>query len=174
MKKIIIILLAVIISILIFREQKETLIIPDSSIRLRVIPNSNSSVDQKMKLKVKNYLENNTIKVLSNSNNIEEARKQIKENIPLIEKNIDTIFNQNDYNMKYNINYGYNYFPEKTYNNIRYKEGYYESIVIEIGEGKGDNWWCVLFPNLCLVDLNNKEDIEYESWVKETFIKYFK
>ena len=174
MKKIIIILLAVIISILIFREQKETLIIPDSSIRLRVIPNSNSSVDQKMKLKVKNYLENNTIKVLSNSNNIEEARKQIKENIPLIEKNIDNIFNQNDYNMKYNINYGYNYFPEKTYNNIRYKEGYYESIVIEIGEGKGDNWWCVLFPNLCLVDLNNKEDIEYESWVKETFIKYFK
>ena len=174
MKKIIIILLAVIISILIFREQKETLIIPDSSIRLRVIPNSNSSVDQKMKLKVKKYFENNTIKVLSNSNNIEEARKQIKENIPLIEKNIDTIFNQNDYNMKYNINYGYNYFPEKTYNNIRYKEGYYESIVIEIGEGKGDNWWCVLFPNLCLVDLNNKEDIEYESWVKETFIKYFK
>ena len=174
MKKIIIILLAVIITVLIFREQKEVVIIPDSSIRLRVIPNSNSSVDQKIKLKVKEYLENNTIKELNNSNNIEEVRNQIKENIPIIEKNIDTIFAQNNYNMKYNISYGYNYFPEKTYNSIKYKEGYYESIVIKIGEAKGDNWWCVLFPNLCLVDLENKEDIEYESWIKETFIKYFK
>ena len=56
---------------------------------------------------------------------------------------------------------------------ITYNEGYYESIVISIGEAEGDNWWCVLFPNLCLVDLENNNDTEYKSWVVETINKIF-
>ena len=54
-----------------------------------------------------------------------------------------------------------------------YEEGYYESLVIYIGEAKGDNWWCVLFPNLCLIDLENKSENEYKSWVIETINKIF-
>ena len=61
----------------------------------------------------------------------------------------------------------------KEYKQVKYKEGYYESIVITIGDGKGDNWWCVLFPNLCLVDLENNEKIEYKSWVAEKLNKIF-
>ena len=174
MKKIIIILIAITISAIIYKEQKEDeVIIPDSAIRLRVIPNSNSSLDQSMKGKVKDYLENNTYKLLKNENNIDEARRIIKENIPDIEENIDKIFKENNYDMKYIIDYGKNYFPEKEYRGIKYPEGFYESIVISIGKAEGDNWWCVLFPNLCLADLENEDDIEYKSWISETLNKIF-
>ena len=175
MKKIIIILLAVTISILVYRENKEEIIIiPDTAIRLRVIPNSNSSLDQKMKLKVKNYLENNIYTSLGNEKDIDRARTLIQENIPSIEENIDKIFRENDYHKDYKVEYGNNYFPEKEYRGIKYNEGYYESVVVSIGKAEGDNWWCVLFPNLCLVDLEKEDDTEYKSWVIETIKKYFK
>ena len=173
MKKIIIILLAVIISVYIYKNKNEdTIIIPDSAIRLRVIPNSNSSLDQNMKLKVKNYLEDNLYKLLDNKKDIEEARKIIKESIPNIENNINKIFEENNYDKEYKVEYGNNYFPLKKYRGVKYHEGYYESIVVSIGNAEGDNWWCVLFPNLCLIDLEEKKNIEYKLWVSETIKKY--
>lgn len=173
MKKIIIILTLITI-FLIYRETKEeTIVIPDTAIRLRVIPNSNSSLDQNMKIKVKDYLEENTYELLRNQTNIEEARTLIQENIPKLEENITKIFKDNNYVMDYKVDYGYNYFPEKNYRGILYEEGYYESIVINIGKGEGDNWWCVLFPNLCLIDLESTDDKEYKFWAIETLNKIF-
>ena len=169
-----ILFLTIIVAFLIYNELKEdTVIIPDTAIRLRVIPNSNSSLDQSMKNKVKEYLENNTYQILKEEDNIEEARKLIKDNIPELEENIAKIFNDNNYNMNYTVNYGYNYFPNKEYRGIKYNEGYYESIVISIGEAQGDNWWCVLFPNLCLIDLEQKNNVEYKYWIIETINKIF-
>lgn len=173
MKKVIIIL-TLITTILIYIEIKDDeIIIPDTAIRLRVIPNSNSTLDQNMKNKVKKYLEENTYTLLENVENITEARIIINQNLDNIETSVNNIFQTNNYSMKYDINFGYNYFPQKEYQNIKYKEGYYESLVITIGEGKGNNWWCVLFPNLCLVDLETQNEIEYKSWIKEQIDKIF-
>lgn len=175
MKKILIVLVVLTMFLIYkYNEVKEKpIIIPDTAIRLRVIPNSNTSLDQNMKNQVKKYLEQDTYKKLENINNINDARKIINNNLDNIDKSINNIFKKNNYNMDYNINFGYNYFPEKEYKQVKYKEGYYESIVITIGDGKGDNWWCVLFPNLCLVDLENNEQIEYKSWVAEKLNKIF-
>lgn len=148
-------------------------IIPDTAIRLRVIPNSNSTLDQNMKLKVKKYLEENTYTILQNEETLTSAREKIKENIPQIKESISTIFEENNYHMPYEVSYGQNYFPQKEYRGITYEEGYYESLVISIGKGEGDNWWCVLFPNLCLVDLEKRSDTEYKSWIIETINKIF-
>ena len=71
------------------------------------------------------------------------------------------------------IDYGYNYFPDKEYRGIKYEDGYYESIVISIGKAEGDNWWCVLFPNLCLVDLKEKNDIAIRISISEIINKIF-
>lgn len=173
MKKIIIIL-TMLTSILIYNEFKNNeVIIPDTAIRLRVIPNSNSSLDQSMKNKVKKYLEKNTYATLSNVIDIEEARTKINDSLSNLDININKIFKDNKYNMEYTVDFGYNYFPEKKYRGLKYEEGYYESLVITIGEGKGDNWWCVLFPNLCLVDLENKTNVEYKSWIVEQINKIF-
>lgn len=173
MKKIILIL-TLLITVFIYKEVKNTdIIIPNNAIRLRVIPNSNSILDQNMKNKVKTYLENNTYNLIKDEDNKEIAKEKIKNNIPIIEENIKEIFTENNYNMNFNVNYGYNYFPEKEYRGLKYSEGYYESIVISIGEAEGDNWWCVLFPNLCIVDLEAKDNLEYKSWIIEKINKIF-
>ena len=144
MKKMILIL-TLIVAVFIYKEVKNNdIIIPDTAIRLRVIPNSNSTLDQ-----------------------------NIKNNIHLIEENVKQIFSENNYDMNFDINYGLNYFPEKEYRGLKYNEGYYESVVISIGKAEGDNWWCVLFPNLCLVDLETKDNVEYKSWIVEKINKIF-
>lgn len=173
MKKIILIL-TLIIAVFIYKETKNNeVIIPDTAIRLRVIPNSNSVLDQNMKNKVKKYLENNTYNLIKDEDSKEVAREKIKNNIPKTKEDIEQIFNENNYNMNFSINYGLNYFPEKEYRGLKYEEGYYESVVISIGKAEGDNWWCVLFPNLCLVDLENTNDVEYKSWIVEKINKIF-
>lgn len=173
MKKIIIIL-TLIITIFVYQELKNNeVIIPDTAIRLRVIPNSNSTLDQNMKNKVKKYLENNTYNLIKDEDSKETAKEKIKNNIPVMNKKIEQIFNENNYEMNFDIKYGLNYFPEKKYRGLKYDEGYYESVVISIGKAEGDNWWCVLFPNLCLVDLEAKDNIEYKSWIVEKINKIF-
>ena len=174
MRKIILIILAIISIYTISNVVKaEELVIPDTAIRLRVIPNSNSTFDQNMKQKVKTYLEDNVYTMFSNVNSIEEAREIINKQLPNIESDIKNIFIENNYDINFKINYGLNYFPEKSYKNITYKEGYYESLVVEIGKAKGDNWWCVLFPTICLLDKNVDDDVEYKLKVVELIEKIF-
>ena len=170
MKKLFFILLVTITTTMIYQVNNQELSIPNESIRLRVIPNSNDPKDINIKEKVKTYLEKDIYKLLKDTNDIESARNIIKSNITSIENNIDSIFKNNNYNLNYNVNYGSNYFPPKTYNNETYEEGYYESLVIYIGEAKGDNWWCVLFPNFCLVD---NEEVKYESLIQKLINKLF-
>ena len=75
----------------------------------------------------------------------------------------------------YKVNFGINYFPEKNYKGVIYEEGYYESLVVTLGSGNGENWWCVLFPPLCLMEgeETNTDEVEYKSFVKEMIDKYF-
>ena len=119
MRKIILIILAIISIYTISNVVKaEELVIPDTAIRLRVIPNSNSTFDQNMKQKVKTYLEDNVYTMFSNVNSIEGAREIINKQLPNIESDIKNIFIENNYDMNFKINYGLNYFPEKSYKNI--------------------------------------------------------
>ncbi len=59
---------------------------------------------------------------------------------------------EEQYLLGYNVNFGFNYFPDKEFNGVVYDEGYYESVLVTLGKGEGDNWWCVLFPPLCLLE----------------------
>lgn len=171
MKKIILVLFAVLTIFLVYKKvNAEEVIIPDTAIRLRVIPNSNSNYDQAMKQVVKNYLEEDVYNLFKETKNIEEARVVVNNNLGNIRFNIQNIFDKYNYDMYFDINYGYNYFPKKEFKNVVYEEGEYESIVVSIGEAKGDNWWCVLFPNLCMVE---EDDVQYTSLVKEIIDKVF-
>ena len=147
--------------------------IPDEAIRIRVIANSNSDYDQKMKLKVKDNLEYDMYNMLKNIKGIENAREVINSNLNSIDKKVAKTIKDNNYQMNYNVNFGYNYFPAKEYKGIKYDEGYYESLVVTLGEGKGDNWWCVLFPPLCLMEAEESTDVEYTTLAKEMVSKYF-
>ena len=80
-----------------------------------------------------------------------------------------------NYDNNVEVNYGMNYFPEKTYKGVKYKEGEYESLVVTLGKGEGNNFWCVLFPPLCLLEAEEDDtnEVEYTSFVKELIDKYF-
>ncbi len=166
MKKTIIIL-SIIILVLVINKNNNR--IPNDSIRFRVIANSNDIDSQSLKQKVVENLKSNLI-YTNNSTNIVETRNFIKENLPLYTNIVDKTLKENNSNENFHINYGKNYFPEKTYNNEIYPEGEYESLVVTIGEGNGDNFWCVLFPPLCF---DEKEDYHYKSFIKEIFTKLF-
>lgn len=146
--------------------------IPDEAIRIRIVPNSNSIIDQDIKSQVKDNVEEYFYNLLSESKSIDESRKLINEHIPDIESKIETIFMNNNYDKEYTVNYGLNYFPEKEYKGVKYDAGMYESLYITIGEGCGDNWWCVLFPPLCMMEAEESDDIEYRLFVEDMFNKY--
>ncbi|MEG1506423.1 MAG: stage II sporulation protein R [Bacilli bacterium] len=170
MKKFIIILFIITIITLLINGNKETsVLIPKSAIRYRIIANSNEPNDQEKKLLIKNELDPLINNILVSSSSLDSSRNEILENIPLIKTKIDK------YTTDYDINYGLNYFPEKTYKDITYDEGNYESLVITLGAGLGDNWWCVLFPPLCLLEADEKnvDNVTYSLYAKKIIDKFY-
>ena len=144
--------------------------IPDDAIRIRVVPSSNSKYDQDIKTKVKEELQVSMYELLKDTKTVAEAEEIIENNLEKVDKDINNLLIKEKYNKGYVINFGYNYFPEKEYKGITYEAGYYESLLVTLGEGKGDNWWCVLFPPLCLIEETEKS--EYKSLVKEILNKF--
>lgn len=146
--------------------------IPEDAIRIRVVPNSNSDLDQEIKGKVKDELETSMYNLLKDTKNSDDARKKIEDNLDNIKAGVGGVLEREKYDKNYEVNFGLNYFPEKEYKGVKYEEGYYESLLVTLGEGKGDNWWCVLFPPLCLIEAEESTDVEYKSLVKELIDKY--
>ena len=176
MKKIIFLFLGIIITyILIGNVLANNNLIPDEAIRIRVIANSNSEYDQEIKNKVKEKLEYDMYNILKNTNDLDEARNLISGNLDNVEKNIYKTLQEENYKLPFSINFGLNYFPKKEFKGITYDEGYYESVVVTLGEGLGNNWWCVLFPPLCMLEAEetNTTDVEYTTMVKTIIDKYF-
>ena len=175
MKKLISFFLAVLMIIVVSNNYKEDYyIIPKESIRIRIIPNSNNPKDQNLKKQVKLNLEEELYNDLKDSKSIESSRIIITKNLSNYDKNIKNVLNQEQSDLKYKIDYGYHYFPEKTYKGVKYKEGNYESLLITLGNGQGDNWWCVLFPPICKIEETNSKTnkIEYKLFIKELIEKY--
>lgn len=141
----------------------EEIIIPNDAIRFRVIANSNSVEDQTEKMIIKEKIEQEVYALINGANTTSEVRTLIQDNMEEIEAIVDT------YQVPYTINYGNNYFPSKSYKGVMYPAGNYESLVITLGKGAGNNFWCVLFPPLCLLE-NSKQDVsdvDYQLYVKK-------
>ena len=154
----------------IFFEEKVK--IPEESIRLRVLANSNSEYDQQIKKEVSYALQNEISNIITLEDDINSAKLKLKNNLGIIDNRINNVLTSRNYNKSYNINLGLNYFPEKEFKGVKYKEGYYESLLVTIGEGKGNNWWCVLFPPLCILEAEESDEIEYSSLIKEVLEQY--
>lgn len=157
MKKIIIILIPILLFVVKVNANK----IPNDAIRIRVVANSDSEYDQQIKYKVSDYLKSEMYILLKDTKTKEEADEIIEKNINKIDNNIYSILKKENYNLGYTINYGKNYFPEKKYKGMTYEEGYYDSLLVTLGKGEGENWWCVLFPPLCLIEAEESEEVEY-------------
>lgn len=169
MKKILVIIGVILFLLSINYNNKEEVFIPKDSIRFRIVSNSMNEVDLKTKQELKSYIEDYVYDIVSDAKSSEEADELLVNNLEKISKHINLYLNSNDYK----IDYGINYFPRKVYKGVIYEEGMYKSLVITLGDGKGSNWWCVLFPPLCLLDENETTaDVDYQLYVAR-IIKVF-
>lgn len=174
MKKVFVFILMLLIVVSVYKKSNDSVKIPDSAIRFRILANSNSPRDQKIKQDIRDKMQKELYSLLQNSKSIDDSRKIINSNM----SNFDEILKDSmkDIEYSYSIDYGMHYFPSKTYKGITYDEGNYESLLVTLGSGKGDNWWCVLFPPLCLLEAEESSDVknvEYKSFIKEIIEKYF-
>ncbi len=174
MKKVFVFILMLLILVSVYKKSNDSVKIPDSAIRFRILANSNSPRDQKIKEDIRDKMQKELYSLLQNSKSIDDSRKIINSNM----SNFDEILKDSmkDIEYSYSIDYGMHYFPSKTYKGITYDEGNYESLLVTLGSGEGDNWWCVLFPPLCLLEAEESsdvKDVEYKSFIKEIIEKYF-
>ena len=174
MKKTVTILILFLIIISAINKTKKV-VIPKEAIRFRVIANSNTNIDQNNKKKIAKELSYDLVNILSETNSIEEARNTIQSNISNFETTVNQIVEKENYDTTVSIEYGNHYFPEKKYKGVTYESGEYESLVVKLGQGKGENFWCVLFPPLCLLEAeeNETDEVRYKSFIKEIIDKYF-
>lgn len=132
-----------------FSQQCES--IREKMLRMHVIANSDSEEDQQLKLKVRDAVLLAGEKVFDGSITATEAKEKITPYIDYLEKiALETIKNEGfDYNVKITVEK--EYFNTRTYeNSVTLPAGYYTAVKVIIGEGKGQNWWCVMFPPMCL------------------------
>ena len=127
----------------------------DKLIRFHVIANSDSDKDQKLKLKVRDEVRSYLQPKLENSNSIEESEKIIKNEYKTLENISKKVISKNGYNYIVKVGLEYSNFPAKQYSSVVLPAGKYKALRIIIGEGKGKNWWCVMFPPLCFIDDQN-------------------
>ncbi len=123
--------------------------------RLHVLANSNSEEDQSLKLKVRDSLLNYMNNLCSNCSTKEEAISLANIHKDDFQQIAENTIKENGYNYPVKININNFYFPTKNYGDITLPAGFYDALRVEIGEAKGKNWWCVMFPSLCFIDVSS-------------------
>jgi stage II sporulation protein R len=141
---------------------QEQVMIPDEAIRLRILANSDSEEDQELKRMVRDEVNKEITKWVAELTSVEAARQLIQSRLSDIETIVETVLERENKPQAYSVNFGNVSFPTKLYGDFIYPAGNYEAILISLGEAKGANWWCVLFPPLCFLDFSNSIAVQAE------------
>lgn len=137
--------------------------VKDLLIRFHVLANSDSKEDQDLKIKVKNAIINSLYSDLSKSKSIDETRNILISKEAEIKELSEKIIKDEGYNYSVKIELKRENFPEKQYGSIILPQGNYEAFRVIIGNGNGHNWWCVMFPPLCFIDVTKGKVEDDES-----------
>ncbi|OPA75733.1 stage II sporulation protein R [Paenibacillus selenitireducens] len=136
--------------------------IPKESIRLRILANSDSDFDQKVKREIRDKVVdqvNTWVAALEDPQSLEQARAKIKKHLSDIETLVGDELAARNQKYSYKVELGVVPFPTKMYGDQVYPAGNYEALRITLGKGEGQNWWCVLFPPLCFIDAGTGEAV---------------
>ena len=117
--------------------------------RLHILANSDSTKDQNIKLMLKNYILENTQDIIGGKT-LDEAIENAKNNTKEITDMCNEYLKSKGFDYKVKVNVVKEYFKTRVYDDFTLPAGKYNSLKIEIGEGKGHNWWCIVFPSVCL------------------------
>ena len=168
-------------------ETKSTVsVLSHSAIRFHILANSDSVSDQALKMRVKESVVNYIYEKTGDFKTVDEAKNFILNNDKTIKSIATKAIADNGYDYTVSSTFGFSDFPVKTYGDVIFPKGTYTSYTIKIGNGKGHNWWCVLYPQLCFVDASSgtvpdssKERLkdslgerEYKTIIKFKYLKF--
>ncbi len=159
--------------------------VKDAVVRLHILANSDSETDQAVKLKVRDALLETNASILSDSVTKENAKEHFKNSKDILLKTAEETLKENGFDYDVKITLQEEYFETRSYGELTFPAGQYTALKVVLGEGKGKNWWCVMFPPLCVpaadgIETNeNTADYLTESGVKivnggEKYIVKFK
>lgn len=152
------IVVAILFSICSFAKTSEE--IRSDVLRLHVIANSDTSVDQNLKLRLRDYILQEGKDIFNGSVNVENAVEKIEPVLPELEKSAKAFVNQAGFDYDVKISLSNEYFTTKTYETVTLPAGKYLALRVVIGSGEGHNWWCVMFPPMCVPAADKKDEIE--------------
>lgn len=142
----------------------------ETYLRIHIRANSNDAVDQSVKYKVKESIVDFMTPKLEGVKTKAEAMEILKVNTTQMKLIADDTLMQNGYNYTSKVSLRKEEFPARTYGDLTLGSGVYDALIIELGSGEGDNWWCVVFPPLCFVS-QDKGQVEYKSFFAELYRK---
>jgi stage II sporulation protein R len=164
--KIIVVLILIVIAmtaIYAVESYYEIVKLEDKIIRLHILANSDTIQDQELKLQVRNNIINNFNNRFSNISNKNESEELILKNLNEIKTIAQKTVNDAGYYYNVEVYYGNFKFPIREYDDFALPSGNYDAVRVEIGEAKGQNWWCVMFPPMCFTDFGKKLDANFDS-----------
>ena len=129
-------------------------------LRLHILAASDTAEDQALKLKVRDAVLKQAHAVFDEAKNVAEAKQKARENLAVIKKIAEDEVRKNGYQYRVDVRLEKAFFNTRVYKNFTLPAGEYEALRIVIGAGAGHNWWCVMFPSLCLASCNNLNDID--------------
>ena len=129
--------------------------IADNVIRFHVLAHSDSHADQAIKDIVRQEVLAEFEALLYEANNVKETRQLLKEELPAIQAYAETVVRELGFDYPVEARLSTAFFPTKTYGDLAFPSGVYEALQITIGSGTGRNWWCLMFPPLCFVDMTS-------------------
>lgn len=176
MKKVFILiaaLAALFIAINVFAGNEEEKEVNADYLRIHIRANSNSDADQSVKYEVKAAVVEALTPLVSGARSKEQAEEIISENLWLIDETSERVLRENGFYYGAKARLCDEQFPTRTYGDLTMESGVYDALIVDLGSGEGDNWWCVVFPPLCFVADGEGEDVTYKSLIVEWFEKLF-
>lgn len=145
----------------------------ESVIRIHIRANSNLEEDQAIKLKVRDNVIEYITPLIADCNNSNDVKLTLENNLDTIENIANDVLVGSgfEYTSKAKINN--EYFPSRMYDEVVFDSGYYDALILNLGSGTGDNWWCVAYPPLCFVGEEIGGQVKYKSKILELINKYF-
>lgn len=156
-------------------QAKSTELGADSFLRIHIRANSNEAMDQQVKYIVKDEIVEYLTPILSEATSKQKAMLLINENLSNISEIASLVLSEQGYNYDANAKLASEYFPMRCYDSVVLESGEYDSLIVELGSGAGNNWWCVVYPPLCFVAANadNSTEITYRSKILDIIKQFF-
>jgi len=144
-------------------------------LRLHIVAHSDSETDQQIKLKVRDSVLAAAQEGIGACKTAEQAEEYIRENLQILVEAANETLKDEGVDYSAGAELGSYHFPDRSYGGVTYPEGDYRALRILLGDAQGGNWWCVMFPPLCLNEIapEGEGDTEYTSLIAEWFRTLF-